>query len=47
MLQLRLAAERLPQQLAFIVGGVVVLPILPEQLATFAAVYLPIMAVAI
>lgn len=47
MLQLRLAAERLPQQLAFIVGGVVVLPMLPEQWAAFAAIYLPIMAVTI
>ena len=43
MLQLRLAAERMPQQVAFIVAGVILLPLLPEQLATFASFYLPIM----
>jgi hypothetical protein len=47
MLQLRLAAERLPQQVALLLGGAVLLPFLPGQLATFAAFYLPMMAAAI
>lgn len=44
MLQLRLVAERLPQQVLVLVGGALVLRFLPESLRLFVAMYLPIVA---
>lgn len=46
-LQLRLVAERLPQQLGLLVAGALVLPWLPETPAHFVAIYLPITALGI
>jgi hypothetical protein len=47
MMQLRLSADRLPQQLVLLVGGALLLPFLPENLASFLGVYLPIIALGI
>ena len=47
LMHLRVAFEAVPQQLLFLVVGLVLLPYLPGDLRQFAAVYLPMMALAI
>ena len=47
LLQLRLAAERLPQQLGYLILGGVLVPIVPEQVAMYLVIYLPFIALSI
>ncbi len=47
MMHLRIAAERMPQQVLFLVVGAIALPYLPESLQYFGATYLPIIAISI
>ncbi|HRP07726.1 MAG TPA: hypothetical protein PLL69_04495, partial [Gemmatimonadales bacterium] len=46
-LQLRLAAERMPQQSGLLIAGAIALPFLPASLASFVAIYLPVIAAGI
>ncbi len=46
-LQARLALERAPGLLALLVAGIVLLPVLPESMATLVRIYLPIFALMI